>query len=267
MKNHSLYLLYKGIVLNRWGRKGNIALFLAARCGSTVITDLLSKNPEVAWAKEIFNKNNMKYYIPPDWSRNPVKKTILWHLYRKRISYVGFETTIMPSQQLDPKIIGMTMENYIDLLVRIGITHFIILKRENHWRRCISAELMRKKELSHTRETIEKVTKLFVDIQNTQIGRASMPLLDIFKQTDERYEQLESILASYRTLKLTYEADVRDDPHIAYDKICNFLNIEKVPVETDYKKTNPFPLDQVLENSDEVAGLLKGTPYEWMLTD
>lgn len=170
-------------------------MFHTARCGSTVIGDLLDKNPKLAWRKEIFNKNNRKYYIEPDWSRDPIRKTILWHLYSERRSFVGFETTIMPSQQLGPDIIGMTMEDYIRLLVRTGVTHFIILKRENHLRRCISAALMRNKELSHTRKIIEEVTSLHLDLQNTQIGNTRMPLLDIFKKTDERYAHLQSLLA------------------------------------------------------------------------
>jgi hypothetical protein len=267
MEKHNNSLLIKRMLLNRWGRKGNIMMFHSARCGSTVIGDLLAKNPELAWNKEIFNKNNGKYYIKPDWKRDPIRKTILWHMYSERRSFVGFETTIMPSQQLGPSIIGMTMEDYIGLLVKTGVTHFIILKRENHLRRCISAELMRKNEMAHTRKIVDKITSLKLDVLNTQLGNTKMPLLEIFKQTDERYAQLQSLLTNYKTLKITYEADVSDDPQAAYRKVCDFINVKKVPVDTDYKKTNPFPLDQVLENFDEVAALLKGTSYAWMLTD
>jgi len=264
--HHSNYLLYKRIFLNRWGRKGNIAMFHAARCGSTVIGDLLSKNPELGWAKEIFNKN-VYNYIKPDWSRDPIKKTILWHLYGKKCKYLGFETTIMPTQQFRPDIIGMTLEDYVSLLKHTGITHFIILKRENHLRRCISAQLARNKKMYHSRQPVNKPTSLHLDTQHTRIGQGTMPLLELFKLTDERYELLHSLLKPYKTLRITYEADIKESPKIAYARICDFLQVEKVPVETEYQRTNPFPLNQVIENYDEVAGLLKGTAYEWMLTD
>jgi hypothetical protein len=218
------------------------------------------------WSKEIFNKNT-RDYIKPDWSRNPIKKTILWHLYSKRSAFAGFETTIMPTQQLGPNVIGLSMEEYLHVLLISGITHFIVLKRENHLRRCISAQLAREKQMYHSRKPVNEVTSLHLDIQNTQIGQGWMPLKEVFKQTDERYEFLYSLLKPHQTLRLGYEADIRENPKVAYEKVCDFIEIDRVPVETDYKMTNPFPLYQVLSNFDEVAAHLKGTPYEWMLTD
>ena len=66
-------------------------------------------------------------------------------------------------------------------------------------------------------------------------------------------------------LHLTYEDDVKGDPKVAYSNICDFIGVEEEPAEVTLKKSNPYPLNRILVNYDEVARQLKDSPYEWML--
>jgi hypothetical protein len=264
--NPSIAELKLRMLFNRRGRRGNIALFHAARCGSTVIGDLLGQHPDICWKGEIFNKIT-KDYVRPGWKRDPVKNTILWQIYSRRSRYVGFETTIMPSQQLGPDNIGLSMESYIGLLDSVGVSHFIILRRENHLKRCISAQIAAAKKMGHSRVMIDEITTVRIDLGNYPIGNRKMPLLELFGQMDLRYEKLISLVKPFRSLLLVYEKDIQEDPMIAYEKVCNFLEIESLPVKTNFQRTNPFPLHLVIENFREVQDHLTGTTYEWMLRE
>ena len=51
----------------------------------------------------------------------------------------------------------------------------------------------------------------------------------------------------------------------AYKRVCEFVGIEPTETIVRLKKTNPFQIEDMLENFDEVKSELKNTPYEWML--
>jgi len=64
---------------------------------------------------------------------------------------------------------------------------------------------------------------------------------------------------------ISYEKDILPDPMLAFKKVCVFLKIPEAIVTSDYKRTNPFPLRQIIVNYEEVDKLLTGTRFEWML--
>ncbi len=265
-KHSDIRLLWRKF-RNRKGRTGNIVMFHTARCGSTVLGDLLNRHPDIIWAGEIFNRN-VSRYIKPDWKTDPIRKTIEWQVYRSRTSYFGFETTIMPSQQLRPGCIGMTIDDYVKLLHDTGISHFIILKRENYLRRAVSAQIARERDKYHQKhDETKQLYSTFIDQDHFQVGSEFMPLMDAFRLMDERYEILNRALTGKTKLDISYERHIQDDPHIAYEMVCRFLGLEPVPAETVYHRTNPFPLKDIIVNFKEVEDHLSGTPYEWMIKE
>jgi hypothetical protein len=263
-KKHNYIELFRRKLFNRKGRKGNIIMFHTARCGSTVLGDLLGRHPDIIWGREIFNANT-HLYIPPDWHRNPVRKTIEWHLYRQSTPYFGFETTFMPSQQLRMGMIGMDLEQYCELLDRVGISHYIILKRENFLRRAVSAQVALESKKYHTREDKKEASSIKLDTGNFQLGNQQLPLPEVFESMEKRYALLEEILKDKQVLQISYEKDILPDTMLAFRKVCDFLKIPEAEVTSDYKRTNPFPLKQIIVNYEEVENLLKGTRFEWML--
>ena len=52
---------------------------------------------------------------------------------------------------------------------------------------------------------------------------------------------------------------------MAYDKVCEWLGAETVPVNVKFKRTNEKKLNEVIENWSEVRDILAPTKYAWML--
>ena len=67
-------------------------------------------------------------------------------------------------------------------------------------------------------------------------------------------------------LQLTYEEHISIDPTVGYRAVCDFLGLQAPPVVMRLRKTNPFPLQDIVQNWDEVVDALSGTEYAWMLT-
>ena len=97
------------------------------------------------------------------------------------------------------------------------------------------------------------------------MGNRSEPLLDAFRCLDEHFERLKGLLPADDTYYLTYEDDILEDPRKGYKKLCHFLGIQPESPPIVFKKTNPFPLKDIVTNFDEIISHLKDTKYNWML--
>ena len=245
-------------------RVGNVIMFHAARCGSTVLADMFRQHKHIRWFNEVFNKNNF-FYKEFGGGRKRVKTALNYHLYRKPSQWVGFEVTFSVNQQIGVEI-RMELEDFIALAKEVGVSHFIILERSNLLRRSVSAHLAERNRY-HTKEEVKKVSTVPINVKSFQFGAKQFPLIDHFKNIEDEYRRLNELLQDDQCLTINYEKDILPDPLIAYEKICDFLNIEDQDPDIRYKRTNPFPLNEVIENFKEVEDLLKGTKYEWMLWD
>jgi LPS sulfotransferase NodH len=94
-----------------------------------------------------------------------------------------------------------------------------------------------------------------------QVTVDTQPLITIF----ERYRKLEerwgNVFAANRYLEITYE-DFFDDNAAVTKKVEDFLGV--IPGQWGWpklKKLNPDSLKEIINNYDEVAGALQGTPF------
>jgi hypothetical protein len=92
----------------------------------------------------------------------------------------------------------------------------------------------------------------------------SLPLVAFLEGFDRFHAALDDVLGD-EALRLTYETDILDDPRQAYLATCRWLDEVPAPVVVRFARTTPFPLRDVIENFDEVAEALHGTPWAWML--
>jgi hypothetical protein len=83
--------------------------------------------------------------------------------------------------------------------------------------------------------------------------------------TEGQAQQWRRATESLRRLTLTYEDDIESDPMIGYRKMCDFLNIVPEPMTVRFKKRNPFPLERIILNFEDVEAALRGSRFEWML--
>ncbi len=74
-----------------------------------------------------------------------------------------------------------------------------------------------------------------------------------------------ALLAGHRYLEVTYEDFISKYSETAR-RILAFLNVEEIDVRfPDMQKVIPDPVEQVVENLDELSSVLRGTPYEVFL--
>jgi hypothetical protein len=250
-------------------RPGNVAMFHVGRSGSTVLARLLDQHPRVWWDGETYYNRWEQLGGSPDLfgSFDPAR-----HLRRRMRAagdrYYGFEVKFLPEQQL--KIIQMELADFVDSICDLGISHFISLKRKNYVRRTLSQLIGRKTQVRHIdRGARSTLTRVRIDVDCVEIGvtGSAKPLLERFHELDAAHGELDRLLANKRALHLTYEDDILDDPQRAVERVCAFLNIEPHEGRVSHGRTNPFRIDEMVENFDELARVLSGTKFEWMLND
>ena len=252
--------------MHRHQRVANIALFHVGRCGSTVLTSLIRQHPEVFWAAELFTEMS-KHQSAGDWQQDDYFKMLELTMYAESTSYFGFQTKFLPEHNLGADCLNMTVAELVDRLVDLRFNAFVVLKRANYLRRAVSAIAGRETGIWSVTAKPHVATKVHIDVEEFQIGGQRKSLLSHFQELDDNYTQLEAALQGRRCLWLCYEQDIMADPHIAYQRFCEFIEIPAVPVETKLARANPFPLAQSVENLTDVERALRDTRYEWMLAD
>lgn len=154
--------------------------------------------------------------------------------------------------------LGITLETYLEYLPDLGFEYYIHLDRKNTLRRIVSelVALKRKKWNLSTEERPE-LTQVRLD------PKKLIPKLQAIKRRADKLERELSKQSSF--LQLTYEKHIEPDPHIGYRRVCEFIGIPKEEAVLKLRKANPYKLSETVENYNEVARLLSGTTYEWML--
>ena len=68
------------------------------------------------------------------------------------------------------------------------------------------------------------------------------------------------------SIGLTYDTELQDDYRIGLKKVVNFvgINLQEFP-DTSYRRTNPYTLQETIENYEDLEIFFKGTKWEWML--
>ncbi|MBN2664847.1 MAG: hypothetical protein JXR68_14465, partial [Bacteroidales bacterium] len=240
-------------------RIGNIVMFHTGRVGSTVLADLLFQHSDVQWDGEIFIK---KEYYSDEFILNPLFFLNL-RMYQKKIDFYGFEVT---DRQIKNKI-NQSIDEFFESLENLDFKYFIHLKRKNYLKQYISVVRKRELKLCHIEDNSSISKTIYLNIKNDKFRNNTGNIIENFEKLDQYYDKLEKQILNKKSLFLTYEDDILPNPKIAYNKICDFLNIKNENPVVNLKRTNPFPLKDVIENYNEVESYLKGTKYEWMLYD
>lgn len=228
-----------------------VCMWHAGRCGSSVIADLVSRDGRIYWAGEILENPSHEWAgLPRDEALQCCRTAIDRKRYQAGRTPFGFEMKMWHHKRL-----GLTKEDMRYLTIDLGFRLHIVLERKNHLRQHVSGEIGKLTGTFHRREGSTASTRtLTVDPEGVMRGAESY----------ERYfADLRSMLPGH--LHLTYENDIERDPREAYAKVMRHCGMKPATVQTDMRKTTARPLHDVIENYDEVASALSGTPHEWML--
>ena len=233
------------------------------------MSNLLNNHPMVFWDGEIYEK------LIKDLNIKDIKSDFKSKIKKfndiKFISdlskdaghkYYGFEVKFFHMH-----VFGAEIETYVDNLANNGIENLIVLKRENYLKKVVSSIISHKTKMFSIFLKMIKtsINTIHVDINNVGIDLEHKPLLEFLNSYDESFGRLENALSNHNCLWLTYEEHVQANPMIGYKAICEYLGLEYLKSEIKLSRTNPYSLQDMITNYDEVANLLNNTKYEWML--
>lgn len=109
--------------------------------------------------------------------------------------------------------------------------------------------------------------KIYIDPERVDIDRTNNSLVGYLNDYDESYRYLDSAFPDDKTLHLNYEDDIKDNPFLAYEKICAVLNITPEPARINYKRINKSRLSEIIVNYDEICHVLSQTKYKSFVYD
>lgn len=231
-----------------------------------MIGGMLKKHARVSWCNEVLTFDMLHYERAhgtiDGWTCDP-GGVINRSRRRNPRGWYGCEFTTRNSAKL-----GMSLDSTVRLLQDLGFSKFIVLERRNHLRRFISSRSsMARGKLHLNKGEAAERKAVTLDPDCTGMSRDREPLLERLRVDCEEMEQLLALTAPLDSLHLVYEEDVLADPSVGYERVCRFLGVAPAAAEPGTVRTSPFPVAEMLENHEQVASILAGTDYEWMLDD
>ena len=220
---------------------------------------MLDRHPEISWDGEVFEpkvraKIGLEDLAPEAFLRERVATSA--RVY-------GFEIKYLPSHH--QRILGLDLDELLELTNQVGVTHYVTLHRHNFLRRVVSGAIGRERKRWH-RASGEHVpeTQVRIDPRSVPFG-PRQPLLDVFEEMKAGEAELKSALADRSNLHLTYEEDVSVDPAKAYVAVCEYIGVEAEDLRPRLDRTGSESLEAMISNYEEIYNLLSGTEYAWML--
>ena len=245
-------------------------MFHIGRCGSTVLGQLLNQHPRIYWASELYSP------IFYRWQKaNAGVETVgcmpvdaIHYLTQSmraaRHRHYGFEM-----KPFHFRLIGYSVKSYLDHLDSLGFSHYVLLDRRNRLRKVVSSLIAHERGRPYHigRRSKAKLNRIRIEVDNVRIDFDQKPLVEYLADYEVQIESLKAALDDNYVLSLTYEEDIRENPVKAYFRVCDFIGVQPEKASIKLSRTNPFPLEAMVENLDEVRESLRGTPYERMLED
>lgn len=246
----------------------SVVMFHIGRSGSTVLGHLFNQNDNIFWDSEIFMRNRM---LPIS---RPFTKVIFsfpgtvvrTRRMRTTKPIYGFEAKLAHVRQ-----VGLSLPEFVTEMKELGFEYFIVLRRHNQLRSIISHLMAKQQGYWHKGAKGDRSAQqptVHVDVNAIDMGNRQdkpLSLIEHINTTEENFHQLHELLRDDRQLELIYEEHIEKNPTVAYENVCQFLDIEPSPVDIQLKKTNPWPIHSLVDNYDELAATLAHSPYEWML--
>jgi hypothetical protein len=235
-------------------------MFHHGRCGSSVLGDLLDQHSAVDWDGEVYNFKR-KYWAELSEAERADPLGVLDKRMRKaRKRFYGLEL-----KYYHCRLIGLTLEQTVAELEARGFDRFVVLDRRNKLRKVVSSLVAAERGSARIPAgTAAPLLRVRIPVDAVPIDSSNKPLVELIREYEEDTRRIEQILAGKSVLRLRYEDDLEKDPMDAYRRTCAFLGIAPEAGEIRLGRTTPHPWRDVVENHEEVAAALAGTPFAWM---
>jgi len=234
------------------------------RVGSTLLGNMLKEHPRITWRNELITFHRMHYERMHGsnigWTCSPTK---VINAARRNAPWGWFGCEVKPYNAYE---LGITLEEMVDQLKSMGFKRFIVLERRNLLRRYISVRMARASGKWHISDTSQRDNRsIKLDPESNERWGEKLSLLDVLRKDANENEQLLELARPFSPLHLIYEDHLQNDPSVGYGMVCEHLGEQPLEAQPNVVRTNPYPVSQLVSNYDEIAEVLAGTEFEWML--
>jgi hypothetical protein len=247
-------------------KNGNVVMLHNGRSGSTVLGDLMDQHPEVFWDGETLEKKlhrmesrlgvgfaNLYGSFDLEAGVAELEKRMKW---RAAGRIFGAEL-----QDYHIEMMGTDIESYLQRLRNLGFDRFVFLER-NYLRKIASHLVATRRDRFHVDQGIKLTPQpIRINVSRVYIGHRFTTLLEAMQQYRAFFQKAEAAIAGAQILKLSYESDIQNGPQSAVDKLCEFLGLPPHRPVVNFGKTTDLPLDQVIENFDEVVDYIANSEF------
>jgi hypothetical protein len=243
-----------------------VVIWHVGRCGSSVLGQCLNQHPAIQEDNEILNR-----WMPQQRGDQPLPEleTALETVRsgrRKPVQIV--EIKFLAAQH--PGLFGLDPLALADRLSAYGWQRHVVLERSNLLRRMVShciGQQTRRFHLSAS-EAKPDPQAITLPLEAITVGLETRSLLDWLDIMTLGYGELRQGLGMKGGyLDVIYEKHLQSDPLVGYRLICEDLGLPAVNVRVGLQRTNPYPLEALIVNFEELNTLLAPTVHGWMLTE
>lgn len=236
-------------------RPANVMMVHIGRSGSGVLGNLLGQHPRIRWDGEVYAPARR---LMAD-SADPIR------FLRRRMAAAGRQVYGFEVKFFHAGLIGMDFAELFNVAEGLGVDRLIVLRRLNTLRKIVSSIVLKERGRAHlSADRSAKLHRIRIDVNDVRVDRDRKPLLAYLEDYERGFELLDELSTGRDVLRLTYEDHVAADPTVAYRMACDFIGVEAKDARIAFGKNNPFPLQEIVTNFDEVAEALRGTAFEWM---
>lgn len=262
-------------IVRRTAGGSAFVIFHNARSGSTVLAGMLGRHASCYCDGEIYlcDYRRVRAAAPRlehqrmwRWARSRFFPDAPLPYLRSRMPlaglrrYYGFEVKLQDVQGN-----RLSLPAFISALEEASVTHFITLRRRNGLRRIASRLISFETGRSHLRhEENPACRSVRLDVNDVGYDEQKASLRRSLEMDAAYFDELHRLLQSRAHLSLVYEDDIALEPRRAYRQCCDFLGLTPEPVDVRLRRMNPFPLQDMIENIDDVREHLRDTPFAQM---
>ena len=248
------------------GPPTGVVIWHVGRCGSSVLGQCLNQHPAIQEDNEILNR-----WMPQHRGEQPLQdlEAVLDTVRAGRSKPIQIvEIKFLEAQH--PGLFGLDPLALADRLSAYGWQRHVVLERSNLLRRMVSHCIGQQTQRFHLSVTEAKpdADAITMPLEAITVGLETRSLLDWLDIMASSYRQLRQGLAMRGGyLDIIYEKHLQRDPLVGYRLVCEDLGLPIHDVTVGLQRTNPFPLQTLIINFEELHSLLAPTVYGWMLNE
>ncbi len=250
-------------------------MFHYGRCGSTVLSDMLSQQNRIFCLGEIYNYNldfsdvnlldpvaKMVNSNRNDQAELSLNDAITFLDSVVTASNIGIEKDVVifevKQYDFDRRVFGFSLREFLSGLVDRFNLEVILLERNNLFDRYLSERLSQKTGIYHLKpdQSCPADQRLTVDTVDLSMY--------IFKESAD-YLKNRMFLADLNPCCITYEHDISMNPYVAFYKICAHLRVKAKHPQINFGLTTPKAKERLINNFEDVINVLKKNGFSWMI--